>query len=200
MGTQIQFMPWVGSSFLEGFGGKRIMVLGESHYCDKPEDGTADITIRIIDDFCDENSEYESYKNTYTKFERALAGRKVSSTERRSLWNRILFYNFIQEPMTAARVAPTAQQVSNAQYPFFEVIERYRPDIILVWGRRLYDMLPSQGTQGENVVVDGVGSEESWVYKLSDGHEVRALSMYHPASAFSWEYWHCFIKQLIAGK
>lgn len=32
--SEINFKPWVGKKYLsEGYNGKRILVLGESHYC-----------------------------------------------------------------------------------------------------------------------------------------------------------------------
>lgn len=73
-----------------------------------------------------------------------------------------------------------------AQGAFLEVIEHYRPDLVLVWGHdRLYDYLPNAGHQGADCC--GV---ETWIYPLRDGHEVRVLPVQHPASAFSPSEWH----------
>ena len=34
----VHFRPWVGSGYERGIAGRKVLVLGESHYCARPED------------------------------------------------------------------------------------------------------------------------------------------------------------------
>ena len=94
---KINFFPWIGKHYsTTGFAGKRILALGESHYCDKPSDVTPDITRKVIADLFDPQSEHEAYKNTYTKFAEALLGRdSLSFEDKERFWNSIAFYNYV---------------------------------------------------------------------------------------------------------
>lgn len=191
--------PWVGKDYLLGIEGKRVMVLGESHYCAKPEQFTKDLTINIISDLLDPNSEHEHYKNTYTKFERALYGRIVEKSEKETLWNSILFYNFIQEPISGPRIKPSNEQIELSTIAFFEVLEKYRPDCVIVWGMSLYNFLPNVGNPSNEIVVYGEECK-TLEYILSDDHSVKIMPIFHPSSGFAWEYWHKFIKEFINQK
>ena len=116
--SKIKFLPWIGNHYrTTGFAGKRILALGESHYCKKSSDATEDLTRKVIADLFDPQSEHEAYKNTYTKFAEALIGRDCLSFEdKERFWNSIAFYNYVQVPMTGARVAPDGRWVETWRY------------------------------------------------------------------------------------
>lgn len=194
---KIKFSPWVGLHYNEGIAGHRIMVLGESHYCASESDAVPELTNHIIKDLFDSDSEHEGYKNTYTKFERALAGRPLTFSEKREVWNSILFYNYVQVPISGARVAPTSQEFSSSEYAFFDVLEEYLPDYIIIWGERLYNNLPRCGGQLPDLDLSNGDSFETWGYDLPTGHTVQLLRIIHPSSAFVPEYWHEVITSFI---
>ena len=37
----VKFRPWVGTNYKKGFQGKKILILGESHYCKEDDNRTA---------------------------------------------------------------------------------------------------------------------------------------------------------------
>ena len=115
----VHFLPWVGSKYNIGWQGKRLMILGESHYCASLKDAVPSITHDIIADLFDADSEHEAYKNTYTKFMRSLTGHPLSNEEKREAWNRVLFYNFVQEPLTGPRTPPYSRTVLRVRYGLF---------------------------------------------------------------------------------
>lgn len=61
MNSNVKFKPWVGENYETGIHqGKKLMILGESHYCANPEtEATEDITIKVIEDLLDPFSEHE---------------------------------------------------------------------------------------------------------------------------------------------
>ena len=196
---KINFLPWIGKHYsTTGFAGKRILALGESHYCDKSSDAMEDITRKVIADLFDPQSEHEAYKNTYTKFAEALLGRDCLSYEdKESFWNSIAFYNYVRVPMTGARVAPSKKDFKDSEAAFFEVLETLRPDIVIVWGSRLYNNLPQGGLQGDDLRAPDGHWVETWRYFLVDRKEVKIVPIMHPSSSFSPEYWHQFLSTII---
>ena len=195
----INYLPWIGKHYsTTGFGGKRILALGESHYCDKSSDATEDITRKVIADLFDPQSEHEAYKNTYTKFAVALLGRdSLSFEDKERFWNSIAFYNYVQVPMTGARVAPSQKDFNDSEAAFFEVLESLRPDIVIVWGSRLYNNLPQGGLQGDDLRAPDGHWVETWRYFLGDRKEVKIVPIMHPSSSFSPDYWHQFLSTII---
>lgn len=193
----VKLHPWVGSAYAQGIEGKKMLVLGESHYCADPADATPEITNRIIKLLFDPNAEHEAFMNTYTKFERALAGKPLSFAEKELWWNKIIFYNYVQTPISEARKAPTSNEFADSEVPFFEVLEMYRPDCVVVWGERLYNNLPKRGRQLDDLTFPGGKDIETWAYDLPDGHTVELLPITHPSAAFVPEYWHKAISAFI---
>lgn len=193
----VKFLPWVGDHYLQGIPGSKVMVLGESHYCASSADAVPELTSSVILDLFDPDSEHESYKNTYTKFERALAGKPLTFSEKRDIWNSVLFYNYVQVPISEARVSPTPQEFNSSESAFFEVLEKYQPDYILAWGSRLYNNLPKRGRQLPDLSLPSGDSFETWGYTLSSGKVVQLLSTTHPSTAFVPVYWHEVIQMFI---
>lgn len=198
--SQVHFLPWVGENYKKGICGRRVLVLGESHYCAKPEDDTPYITREVIADLLDLGSEHEAYKNTYTKFERALAGKVLDWHGKSELWNSVIFYNFVQTPMSGPRKSPSVKEFQDSFAAFFKVLEQYHPDCVIAWGKRLYDHLPPSGHQGKTVLLPDGTSLETWVYVLSDGKSVGVLPIQHPSSGFSWDFWHEAIMGFLGGQ
>lgn len=188
----INFIPWMGNNYIHGFRGKRVLVLGESHYCASPSNASPWITREIIKDLIDPSSEHEAYKNTYTKFAKALSGQfgRMSADARAELWNRVAFYNYVQFALTGPRVSPTDTQFKLSEQAFREVMEMLQPECVFAWGHRLYNHLPGYGRQGEDVRGADGTAFETWVYPLQSGREVRVLGIDHPSVGFTPEYWH----------
>lgn len=204
MNSVVKFKPWVGENYETGIHqGKKLMILGESHYCANPEtEATEDITIKVIEDLLDPFSEHEGYKNTYTKFAKAVVGEKQFSDEtKKDFWQHVIFYNYVQTAISGARIAPTTEQFRNSEQAFFEVISQYQPDLIIVWGKRLYNNLPQQGTQLPDLQISqGIYAGESsevWSYTI-EGKTIALLPITHPsASMFELQYHKDLIYQFI---
>lgn len=189
---KVNFRPWVGVNYLaDGFAGRRVLALGESHYCATETDAVQEITCEVILGLIDENAVFEPYMNTYTKFAKAMLGVDALTFEdKRRFWESIAFYNYVQSPMPAARIAPSKDDFSASAEAFFEVLEELKPEVVIVWGSRLYNNLPRGGMQGDDLrALDGRWIE-TWRYFLKDGSMVRMIPIMHPSAAFSPEYWH----------
>lgn len=201
--TDVFFKPWVGKDYLSGgLFGKRIMVLGDSHYCgtpcgkcgENPNPKCNRFTEDVIKAYLDPSAEREGWMSTYLKFERSLVGHETTPEESSGIWNSLLFYNYLQVALSGPRQAGTSEQYKAASEAFFSVMEQYQPDLLVVWGVRLWDNLPSTNwSDGPEISVDGY-SVSNGFYHLPSGKTVRALCVYHPSTGYSWDYWHKVIK------
>ena len=201
----VKFLPFVGDEYWNGISfdkdgnlvlgteenpGKKVLVLGESHYCDEDlsDEELSSFTRDVLDSYL--NSEERcSWKRTFLKFERALSNADTNINSK-SIWNHLMFYNYLQRPLRGTRMAGDSEDYKEAETPFFAILEQYQPDCIIVWGRRLFDNLPSvNGVEGKympriNII--------SWSYKIGD-KMIKVLPIYHPSVGFSWDYWHKII-------
>jgi len=196
MKNKRNYEPFRGANCEKGIEGKKIMVVGFSIYGGKDEDRKADALPIRVNMYRDDNVPFDYWMNTYTKFIRAIKGDYIRRGGSSDTWDLLLFYNYIQEPLNGTRIPPTAQQLNDAIKPFEEMVKEFKPDIILPWGKTLYNAIPKDfpsitGKEGEPI--DG---NETWQYEL-DGKIIRMLKMTHPSAGYSWKYWHEIINKLL---
>ena len=207
MNSNIFFQPFVGKDYANGgLFGKRIMILGESHYCDGGccDCGNchlykqcANFTQDVLCDFLDETKVRQKWMRTFVKFERSLVGKMTDWALRQKIWDSVMFYNYLQVAMSGPRKAGTSAQYKQAANVFFEVIDKYEPECIIVWGKRLWNNMPNERWQdGDDIVVDGNHIATGY-YLLSNGKRAKVVAVYHPSGGYSWDYWHKVIKRLL---
>jgi hypothetical protein len=214
------FEPWIGNNFENGivgfdengrivYGstsmqGKKILILGESHYVKSLSENIRSLTNKVIRRYMDKNQKFEGWMNTFTKFEKSFHGYNISQKEEKSFWDHVAFYNYIQEPMKADRMRPNKEQFNKAIEPFFELISALKPDIIIVWGRRLYKKLPVSnkllvnGEKGASLRDVKDKELDTWIYTLNDNgkeKQIHVVGIYHPSAGYSIERWYNIIKQ-----
>lgn len=106
-----------------GIFGKRIMILGESHYCDESCADCGDcrlhrecmnFTQQVLGDYLNENKERQNWMRTFLKFERSLVGEETDQTMRLKIWNSVIFFNYLQVAMGGPREAGTGEQYRQA--------------------------------------------------------------------------------------
>ena len=167
------FRPWVGPNYAEGLDGLRVLVLGESHYV-KPEwDFGDEQTIRSIQDNAIGDGKYAFF----TKAAKLILGRfdDLPHEVRIDFWNRVAFYNFVQESVGLdPRMRPTAAMWEAAQPRFLEQLEVLKPHCVVVLGKRIWQSLPVASDQrmqpyemkmyttGQGTVVASYTNHPSW--------------------------------------
>ena len=218
-----EFLPWIGNDCEFGvtytpkgelvYGtkqdpGVRLLALGESHYADdfdKTDPKFHDFTKEVVRDYLAGRSgkqNFQRWMNTLLKFERSISGNETSGLESQEIWNHLAFYNFLQTPLSMPRMQPNDTELVESKKPFFKVLDLLEPDIILVWGRRLYSSLPMEsdyftGKEGEGIYIDGYRAD-SLIYCKKNGHQSLAISLYHPSVGFDWRFWNSIIKKGVA--
>jgi hypothetical protein len=179
------FKPWIGSQYEIGIDNKKILILGESHYCCNPGecDGCSDQTNEIILKQINETrSDFES-NPFYTKlaklFLKKVPGEYISLNEKKLFWNSVAFYNYIQESVgETARIAPSKEMFEISWGPFQNLIEAITPDLVLILGQRLWDGMP-----GEAIKDWPAGPVKDSYYYLGKTNAPICVIANHPSSS-----------------
>jgi len=147
----MNFEPFVGNIYEEQ--NFKILLLGESHHFGKDDMNDfqkeplkyKDVTKNVLGNFFDYkngNSKFYHWMNTFTKFTNIFNNRPVLREQNEEFWNKLLFYNYVQTPVDSARKSPTPAQFKNSHESFVKIIDELKPNLIIVWGYRLWRNMP----------------------------------------------------------
>jgi hypothetical protein len=197
--------PWVGKFYSKkGYFNKKILILGESQYCNEcgPDgcyasignkcDSRTEIIERYLKYFREGSSDFEKWFNTYTKFANIFVGKKCDGKTKALFWDSVLFYNYVQENIAGPRVSPTWEMFNNNdnKEAFFEVIKKYDPDAIFTWGQRLWYNLPYEKFSGGRSILD----KPSGFYD-NGKRKIPIYFCFHPSSSQFDYTWSEYLKK-----
>ena len=193
------FKPWVGENYSQGYLGKKVLVLGESHYCDSIQDkdsqcGNAEKCLKIQEcqeftsnvlgrffDYKKGVGNREPWMTAFTRFTNIFLGEQVKSSELLEFWDNVMFFNYVQIAIKDKRISPTEKDFATAEKAFFEILEEYKPDLIIVWGDRLWKRMPGNGTWADFDILNKPG-HKFYYYEVA-GKKIPAYAIYHPSSS-----------------
>lgn len=207
------FDPWVGSCYNSGIDGKKIMIMGHNHVCNDCKDcgnvkdkdeGCASLTKKSVEDYLkwretDEvpTPRYKGWLRTFFNFAKAFFGYEPDfKQEKCELWDKVLFYNYVQRAVAVWNQKPNSDDYINSQVPFMEVINKYEPDIIIVWGSDAFNGTPGGGKFEEPITFEDIIAER-YLYILNSGKQCSMIKIHHPSMYFSYFQWHEIIKSMI---
>ena len=191
-----RFSPWVGADYSRGgIFDRKILVLGESHYADE---GSAkeNLTEEVMRNYLSGGYDSEGWTNTFKKFERSLVNRETDLAERGKIWNSVVFYNYLQCVMSSPRETGGDDDFVSSAPAFFEVIQKYQPEVIIVWGQRLWNKLPYDNWHGDKDVDVNGNVIQCGHYDIG-GKSYMAFPVNHPSGGYPWDYWHTVISAFL---
>lgn len=188
--SDINFRPWVGKKYLTtGYKGKRILVLGESHYCMDQlakngrcypycrrmnmNENCFTQTERVVEEAAFNYNGYH-YQQTFFRFERTVVGKELTKEEREEFWQSVVFYNYVQHAQNEPRKSPSAEHWGKSEKAFVEVLETYMPDYNIVWGTRLFKNLPKLGGKKYNLLIEAKVPAQYRLYTIN-GKQIPAF-------------------------
>lgn len=186
------FDPYYNKEFygkLTSLTKRRVLVLGASHYCDgcaqcsncngcKDKEGLS-LTQQVIRDYLDSTKRY-AWKRTHSRFYNAIIdGRSV---DRSALVRSMVFYNYLQaiEGRSAGDSHPEKfhEFRDRDEKCFAQLMNDFKPEVILVWGRNVRNAFPWDLFKGK--IVDG---QYSQIYHSEfEGTAVDICFCAHPSS------------------
>lgn len=198
----VMFYPWIGKDYSHGgIFKKKILILGESHYCYDPKDCSGckpgiknskcnNLTIDVIKD---QFTEGEAKYSMFTKLAKLLLDTDdIDLKDKENFWNSVSFYNYVQSSVAGkARVAPKNEMFSISIQSFNEVMDKLDPDFLLIVSCRLWENLPGiegiDWPEGPTIKENNI-IEKTWYYKGARKN-ILSIVIYHPSSpSFSYEY------------
>ena len=186
----VHFQPWQGVEYGGStLGAKRLLVLGEAHYDDRPEYDVPQLTREVVSRQCDRTQPLPFF----TKAAGLLAAASGGSAS--AVWPSVAFYNYI--PMfagTAPGQRPTDAMWRAAVAPFRAVIDTVAPARVLVLGVDVWNHLEIPKS-----VIAGLDPDQAirrW--RFDDGPEILATWIHHPSSVgFSPALWLDRVRRLL---
>lgn len=206
----VNFKPVIGSLYSECgniLGGKRILVLGMSHYCQHRwhcsfcGTGVCPFKENIEGNFTKENTikpyfnyllkkgPHDYFMNGFTAFARSI-------TEREGLeyafWQSVVFANFTQVAVFNSEHQPNKDELDFSRSLFFDLLTSIEPfpEFIIMWGKA-FDETP----------------EENWTWidkKMKIGEYVvpnrgcvKVLGIHHPSCGYKKEYWGRIVRTFL---
>jgi hypothetical protein len=195
--TGVFFRPWVGENYkTTGFNRKRILVLGESCYCrecefcgydEDPQEWWEEDEWQVCrNKIPDVVSGFLVYKKgeprkwsmrTYRRFTDIFMGHKCTPEATQTFWNSFVLHIYVQTSLEGPNISPKTEQWKTGEKFFFEALAEYNPDVIIAWGRRLWNNMPA-----------GFCIDNSFKNKWGDGlryynngrRDIPVYACYHP--------------------
>lgn len=190
------FNPRIGSEYDRD--PKRIMILGDSHYCKEAtifnncnkctaNKNCEQWTINGLNEIINREN-YNRSHNTYIKFEKAFLGIPHPTDEqRKKMWDSLIMYNYVQTAVAKPRKSPSKEMFKLSEDAFWEILNKYKPNYVIVWGRRLWHHFPKK-LQDESSIKK-FELAETTEYTYDNNKKVRFISIDHPSGSFTIERW-----------
>lgn len=208
--SEVFFKPYIGKHYLDkGYLGKKLLILGESHYCggcDKCgdlqnfDDGCREFTKTVVNDYLSYKKgeiNHANWMRTFTVFTNVLLGKQVEPETVIDFWDSIMFYNYVQDASIDAPRIPREEEVFvNSETAFYEVLNEFQPDLIIVWGANLEGKLPQKNKTLSDFEIFNEPGHRFHYYDVV-GKKIPAYAIFHPStSRFSYHF-HDFLKEAL---
>ena len=195
------FDPWVGTSYGDGLFDRKVMVVGASHYCG---DGCRDcgdpaahpecrgFTQQVVSDYLDDAYSGDSdWKRTFSTFVNSVFGRDASADERESFFDSVVFANYLQRSEGRDAVEKHGEWFNDNQHlrAFLALVDEYHPDVVVIWGSRVWNAIPWDLGDGEaDRVADGI-------YRFHrGGRDFLMVKLHHPSQGYPFEASHTILE------
>lgn len=140
--SNVRFAPWIGLHYERGLCGLRILLVCESHYGEKQHERPT-VTPEIVKALALGERHPRATRKLprhkhFTLIMSAVLNvrQRFSDTQRRDFWNRVAYYNFLQEFLKGSRIKPPPDVWQRSEKAFTEVLRVLAPDLIICFSRR----------------------------------------------------------------
>ena len=136
----LKWLPWVGQQFNNLPKGKKLLIIGESHYLPNIKEDWRECVTRP--EFTREFITDNVYKNPdktlkmLRNLERLLINDKPTKNQKYKLWNSTSYFNFIPRALESSSSAhrPNNEDYVTGWTNFFKILNILEPDICLFCG------------------------------------------------------------------
>lgn len=185
----VHFLPWRGKNYAKS--ACRLLILGESHYSEAQEGPL--FTRRLTREYVTGKFNHRFW----TQIGQVITGKPRWEIDRKTLWDGIAFYNYIQRiEVNAAGCAPPNSAFHRSERAFWEVLDILKPTHLIALGNRLWIQMPA--LENENLKMTLGGQSRQYGYYRRSWGKTAATSINHPSWGFSKSYWHPIVRDFLA--
>tara|TARA_R110001606_G_C15355651_1_gene647994 strand:+ start:1228 stop:1926 length:699 start_codon:yes stop_codon:yes gene_type:complete len=200
----LKWYPFIGKEYENGVSGKKVLLVGESHYHENNEQSIAkhnkpEFTKIVVNELAIQRM-YWSTK-MFSNLHRTLIGNDTFDSEK--LWNSLSFYNFVQRAMITNKGRPTETDLFSGWEVFFKMAEILKPDICIFIGTGSSNYLKEYVNKNRT---DINITEFKWLKKISrtyprkaklelNKRDIELHFIQHTSQYFSWSKWHEHLKK-----
>jgi hypothetical protein len=168
---EIKIEPFEGKNYKNS--SPKILILGMSEW-GREFEGDRKRSIEYINGIKNEEYPHQYFTKVFNTFHLS------HHNDRRSFWDDVCFYNYIQEVMAIPQQYTPKRHWESAETPFWEVVNKLNPDIIIVTGFETYKHLPNGDGQKGKTFRISEGKMETWEYDINN-KRVIVCKTHHPA-------------------
>jgi hypothetical protein len=127
--------PWRGIRYKRGVGGKRVCIVGYSHYKGEAEEDDPELTNRVVKNIISGHWR----KAFFTQIRNCFG-----FSDHADFWNRVDFFNFVPEVIgnfSEKYKFASDEQISRANQRFVSIVRERRPQVVFVFTRKGWSSL-----------------------------------------------------------
>jgi len=188
------FEPYTGKSYFKNpVFGRRLLLIGESHYNDSDAPCESGATREVVDSFLSGQA-----IPFFDYLAEAAQGNRWAMTKD-EFWHSVAFANFVQRPMESVSHRPTHSDFEAGAPAFWDTLARLAPDIVFMF-TSAWNVLPEVAPGGMPEGTGGVGGPKSWLWRYAFAERAIYVARFNHPSARSnpsravWKAWadHCW--------
>jgi hypothetical protein len=205
----LKWLPWVGNAYQNSH--IKLLIVGESHYSgvspeSKLKHQDENFTRIVINELAIRYLTHDKRSGTlYRNLNLGLIGEKSSNLENRTnLWNKVSFYNFVQEEMQSIKQRPSKKQLFSGWESFIELVQILKPTQVLFIGSKVCEefreVMNKSVIDFESIIIkEKLTSRQIHRFasiKLND-KKIDLHFIKHTSQFFSWKKWNEYLKVII---
>jgi hypothetical protein len=202
----LTWLPWVGEAYAKLPAGRRVLIVGESHYAGWDNPADAENSIKDLESYREFTREVVHESLMLAKWTtRTLSTMHqlfYAPEDRNALWSDLCFYNFVQKAMNYTgdnRQRPAWKDFWDGWGVFLGVVEVLKPDYVLFIGVEAANhfngfMTECKREHGSVELPEKVGSAYARTARLTvGGTQVPLHFIKHCGSYFSTSHWSDYL-------
>jgi hypothetical protein len=172
----IEHRPWKGSNYESGIGGKRIAIVGHSHYGDVDYEL---LTCTIVQGVIQGNEALRFFTSIRNFF---------GYSSHAEFWNRVVFFNYLPSCVGTASerfAVGSTEQIAVAKKRFVRLVGQLQPAKVFVFtnsddkGWQTFPETDQEKAGGETLPLQGFTGFRWGTYTVDD-HVATAFGLRHP--------------------
>ncbi len=201
----LKYYPWIGKNFNSSE--EKLLIIGESVYnwgSNQKEISEINTLInrydfgRIVAYDHGIKDPFPSRK-FFRNMERTILGKNLNDVkEQELLWERVIFHEFVQRPMSSRSERPTKKDYELGSEILLKIIEEFKIQKCIFsgteWGKfiSIDNFITKKITKSNFPKLNNCYPK---TIEIKNNQKTKIYFIKHPSSFFSWEKWNNFMKE-----